>query len=181
MAELTLIVGGSGSGKSRYAEQRVFQEVNPGEGRVVYLATGVVTDQEFASRVEKHRQRRPRDWITVEESLELSRAVAELPSNTRVLLVDGIGTWMANFILQEAEREDPEAFFNSRLHDFLAACRPWQGKVFLVADEVGMGLVPESKAGRLFRDLNGWANQELAREASEVVQVVCGLPVPVKG
>jgi len=183
VARFILVVGGSGSGKSEYAENRVAETINTHEGRVVYLATGVVTDDEFAARVKKHRERRPLDWMTLEEPLELDQVLKnQLPSHARILLIDGVGTWVANFIMANEEQESKDIWqeFNRRMHALLQTCEYLPGQVILVGDETGMGLVPENACARLFRDLNGWANRKLAEASEEVIQVVCGIPVRLK-
>jgi adenosylcobinamide kinase/adenosylcobinamide-phosphate guanylyltransferase len=187
MAEAVMILGGSGSGKSAYAEEMAaFLEQELGLG-VCYLATGTIADEEFARRVALHRQRRPASWRTVEEGLDLAGALRGLGQGPLICLVDGIGTWVSNLLLQNADEEDwtwdagQENQFLQRLQEFIEAWAGMEGVLILVADEAGMGVVPEYALGRAFRDLNGKANQMLAQAADTVYFVAAGLPLCLKG
>ena len=180
MADITLVVGGSVSGKSAYAEKIARESQNYHAKQVAYLATGVILDEEFALRVEEHKKRRPREWKTVEEPLHLAEAVKSLSGEYQVVLIDGIGTWVTNFVMEYHFRQDMADYFNKELQLLKETLNDFPGWVILVADEVGNGLIPETKESRIFRDLNGSSNQELALLAHEVVQVVCGIPVKIK-
>ncbi len=186
MEGFILVVGGSSSGKSEYAEERA-EEIRRGEGGgLVYLATGVVTDDEFADRVEQHRKRRPEEWLTVEEPYELHQALSRVSKEYHHLLLEGMGSWVSNIILATSSpnsnlsKSSVEETVREKLVLFLEACKQWKGTGLVVADEVGMGVVPPSSQGRIFRDLNGKVNRILAEIAQEVVQVTCGLPLTIK-
>ena len=180
MASITLIVGGSVSGKSAHAEQLAKEMEKSDGGKVAYLATGVVIDEEFAVRVERHRKRRPKHWQTIEEPLYLRRAIRNLSAEVGILLIDGVGTWITNFIMENGFRQDLAEYFDRELQKLKESLDGFEGHVVLVGDEVGMGIIPESREARMFRDLNGLANQELAKKAESVEQVVCGFPRKIK-
>jgi adenosylcobinamide kinase / adenosylcobinamide-phosphate guanylyltransferase len=178
----TLIIGGARSGKSREAELRL-----SGEPSVTYLAAGPWADEswagadgepdaEWAARVAAHRAARPSWWRT-QESLDVAGA---LRREHGALLIDGIGTWLAA-IMDAAGAWDeagPPALaaeqVASRIAGLVTAWRQASGLVVAVSDQVGAGLVPPYRAGRLFRDQLGWLNQQLAAESDLVLHVVAG-------
>jgi adenosylcobinamide kinase/adenosylcobinamide-phosphate guanylyltransferase len=184
MAEVIMLVGGSRSGKSGYAEKLAAETAERNSWPVYYIATAFISDPEFADRVEKHRQRRPAAWHTVEENCDLGK-ILQSTSQPAVFLIDGIGTWVANLMYRDNYPEfswgtENEKVFWQYLTAFVHSCSQARGTVILVADEVGMGIVPENLPARVFRDLNGWANQRLAQEAARLYHMVCGIPLQVK-
>ena len=185
MAKLIMLVGGSRSGKSLYAEQTACQLAAQDDQEVYYLATAMVRDDEFAERVKKHQQRRPKDWHTIEETCDIGQTILAVHEPGGIFLIDGIGTWVANLMYQDnwpdfAWNSAREKWFFSQVDELLEACKNRVGTIILVADEVGMAIVPEYEQGRIFRDLNGWTNQRLAQAANEVYLVSCGIPQQLK-
>ena len=172
MARLALILGGARSGKSRRAEALA---VGWG-GAPVYLATAEPFDAEMQARVERHKaDREGRGWITVEEPLELPAALQREATAGRAVLVECLTTWLGNLMVHEWPVE-PEI---ARLLGWLDAGSP--ADLALVANEVGLGIVPENRMAREFRDHAGMLHQELATRAGRVELVVAGIPVVVKG
>jgi adenosylcobinamide kinase / adenosylcobinamide-phosphate guanylyltransferase len=166
---VTLILGGARSGKSRYAEALV----EGGAAGGTYCATAEAGDAEMAQRIAAHRARRGPFWRTVEEPLALAPVIAAEASPGRPLLIDCLTLWLSNLMLAECPIEhEAEAL--------QAALRLAAGPVVLVANEVGMGLVPATPLGRRFRDAAGWLNQQTAALADRVVFVVAGLPLVLK-
>lgn len=165
----TLVLGGARSGKSRYGESLIAREPPPW----TYIATAEALDDEMAQRVAAHRAQRDGRWQTIEAARDLPGALAALPP-TAVVLVDCLTLWLSNLLLAEIDITAETA----RLEDVLTQM---QGKVVLVANEVGFGIVPENALARRFRDLQGELNQRLATRADRVVLVVAGLPLFVKG
>jgi len=176
VGELTLVLGGSGSGKSEAAERMAAEAGEP----VIYLATMTAGDGETAARVGRHRRRRPSGWSTVEESRALPAAVEREGGRGGVLLIEDLTTWLANLLGDgnEATREEEVL---RQVEELLAAVDRVPARVIIVAGEVGCGLVPVYPLGRLFRDLAGRANQLVARRAGRVYLVVAGLPLALKG
>jgi adenosylcobinamide kinase/adenosylcobinamide-phosphate guanylyltransferase len=166
--ELTLVLGGARSGKSRYAESRITRRPAPW----LYIATAEAGDAEMAARIAAHKARRGDGWMTIEAPRDLSGALAEHAGIP--ILVDCLTLWLSNLMLAQA---DIDAEF-ARLERALEQAR---GPVALVANEVGSGIVPENALARRFRDLQGVLNQRLAARADCVVLVVAGLPLVMKG
>ncbi len=184
MSKVIMIVGGSRSGKSTYAEQIARQLAAENGQEVYYLATATVWDDEFAERVRKHQQRRPVEWHTIEEPCDIDQVLLAQTDKRGVFLIDGIGTWVANLMYRDNypdfswDLARERAFF-SKVNSLIQS---WSdmATIIVVADEVGMAIIPENEQGRVFRDLNGWANQYLAKEASEVYLMTCGIPLRIK-
>ena len=170
MKRIILITGGSRSGKSSYAEQLALELSD----RPVYLATARIWDAEFRERVRRHQERRGPQWTNIEEEKQLSRhALAG-----RVVLVDCLTLWCTNFFFDlqsDVDRALAEA--KAELDRFTA-----QDSTFiLVTNEIGMGGTSENEVQRKFTDLQGWMNQYAASLADEVVLMVSGIPVKIKG
>lgn len=177
MATTTLITGGVRSGKSRFAEQCALQYGAP----LCYLATAQALDDEMDERISRHRARRGNDWQTLEEPLALPQALARLDGNCNAILVDCITLWLTNLLLMR-ERTDTglEEMILGDVHRLATTLRGMETPVFLVTNEVGMGIVPEHHLGRLFRDIAGQANQILAATCSEVYALISGIPLKLK-
>jgi adenosylcobinamide kinase/adenosylcobinamide-phosphate guanylyltransferase len=164
------VLGGSRSGKSAHAESLL-----AGVADVTYLATSVrsAEDVEWAARVAAHRARRPAGWTTVETT-----APSELLRGGTVL-VDSVTTWVAALMDEAGVRADEPGALDRLAARCDALVNAWAmtpAHVVAVSDEVGLGVVPETRAGRLFRDTLGEVNQRLAGTADEVWFVVAGLP-----
>lgn len=167
-ASSTLVLGGARSGKSTYAEGLL------NAGPALYLATGQAFDDEMAERIRLHRDRRGSHWDTMEEPLELAAALDRVLDPARPVLVDCLTLWISN--LMHAGRDvDAET---GAVCEVLA--RP-RGPVVLVSNEVGLGLVPDNRLAREFRDHQGRVNQRVAHICSRVVFVAAGLPLLLKG
>ena len=166
--QLTLVLGGARSGKSRYAEQAVMASPPPW----VYVATAEPFDAELTARIAEHRSRRGGQWQTVEAPLDLAGAIAGAPASATVL-VDCLTLWLNNLMFNNRDI-DAEM---QRLETALAARR---APSVLVSNEVGSGIVPDNAEARRFRDLQGRLNQRIAARADRVVLLLAGLPMVVK-
>jgi adenosylcobinamide kinase/adenosylcobinamide-phosphate guanylyltransferase len=170
---VTLVLGGVRSGKSRYAQQLAEQS-----SRVVFVATAKVTDDEMRAKIQRHRDDRPKEWVTVEEPLELAKVLTKQELSCEVIVVDCLTIFAAN--LMEAVGEDSVAL-ESRIEALCAALQTIQCNVVFVSNEVGSGVHPSHALGRRYRDLLGEINQKIARIADDVVLMVAGLPLALKG
>ncbi len=169
---LTLILGGARSGKSRYAEGLITALPPPWNPPWIYVATAEPGDEEMRARIAAHRARRGPSWQTVEAPQELAEAV--ILAQPAPVLVDCLTLWLSNLMLADADIEAETVRLERALE---AATAP----VVLVSNEVGSGIVPEHPLGRSFRDLQGALNQRIAARADRVVLMVAGLPLAVKG
>jgi adenosylcobinamide kinase / adenosylcobinamide-phosphate guanylyltransferase len=171
MSEIVLVLGGARSGKSRFAEARLLARP---AGRRVYLATAEPLDDEMTARIAAHRAGRAgHGWQTVEAPLALPEAIVAHAGPDVALLVDCLSLWLSNRLLADADLDADRA----RL---LAALAAAEGSVTLVANEVGLSLVPDNPLGRRFRDAAGLLNQAVAAIADEVQLLVAGLPLRLK-
>jgi adenosylcobinamide kinase/adenosylcobinamide-phosphate guanylyltransferase len=169
LPQVTLVLGGAKSGKSRYAERVVEAAATGG----TYCATAEAGDAEMAERIAAHRARRGPFWHTVETPLALGTVIAKAATRERPLLIDCLTLWLSNLLLAGKEPEAESALL----------CRALQqsrGPVVLVSNELGMGLVPDTPLGRRFRDAAGCLNQDVAALADRVVFVAAGLPLVLK-
>ncbi len=204
MAEsFIFILGGARSGKSNFA-QRVAKKL--GE-KVLFVATGQPLDEEMTSRIEKHRRMRPVDWRTVEIDTKVGQKLREQIGGAEIVLLDCLSLLVSNVILNSslppslrAERSNhpvlragsvkklenmdftaAEKQVMAEVKELIKCINKHKGIFIVVSNEVGLGLVPENKLGRVYRDLLGKANQLLAQYASEVYFMVSGIPTKVKG
>ena len=180
---IELILGGARSGKSALAEQRAL-----GSGlAVTYIATGEAGDVEMAERIAHHQTRRPAHWALVEEPLHLAATLRGHGAAERCLLVDCLTLWLSNLLLRgQAARqvEAGDAVDCALLKNETIAlfdCLPQlPGRVILVSNEVGLGIVPLGAATRLFVDEAGRLNQRIAALCGRVTLVAAGLPLELK-
>jgi len=169
MATLTLITGGQRSGKSNFAQkQALSQAANP-----VYLATAKVWDKEFEKRIERHKADRNHRWTTIEEPLYLDKT----DINNRIVVVDCITLWLTNVLMHCNEEVDQALEFAK--NQWLEMLKR-ESQIFVVSNEIGMGLHADTALGRKFTDLQGWTNQFLAQKAQNVFFMVSGIPLKIK-
>ncbi len=167
-----LILGGARSGKSRLAERLAAESVL----EVIYIATSQPLDGEMSSRVRAHRERRPVEWRLVEEPLALARALQEQASPDRCLLVDCLTLWLTNLLML-----DDEARLSRECEALLACLQKLPGRVILVSNETGLGVVPMGELTRRYVDAAGLLHQAVAERCERVLFTVAGLPMLLKG
>ncbi|GAD63577.1 MULTISPECIES: bifunctional adenosylcobinamide kinase/adenosylcobinamide-phosphate guanylyltransferase [Pseudomonadaceae] len=169
---LELILGGARSGKSRLAERLATQSGLA----VTYIATSQALDGEMSARIQHHRQRRPADWGLVEEPLELARALRDNAAPGRCLLVDCLTLWLTNLLML-----DDDTRLAMQRDAFLEALAELPGRIILVSNETGLGVVPLGELTRRYVDEAGWLHQAVAERAERVLFTVAGLPMLLKG
>jgi adenosylcobinamide kinase / adenosylcobinamide-phosphate guanylyltransferase len=165
-----LVLGGARSGKSSFAEALVTASGLD----MYYVATGRAWDGEMTARIAEHRSRRGAEWTTLEEPLALVDCLTGIDAPGRVILVDCLTLWVTNLMMEE---RDMAAEF-SRLADYLPTAA---ARLIFVSNEVGLGIVPENRMARDFRDHAGRLHQIIAVKAAEVYFIAAGLPLKMKG
>ena len=173
MAQLVLFTGGARSGKSWRAEQYASQQAK----HVVYIATAQAGDAEMQHRIGLHQAQRPSHWQTLEAPLAVSQTLAQLP-NGSVVLLDCLTLLVSNLLL--ANEILPEPIVQAEIQAILAAQQARALHLIIVTNEVGMGIVPAYALGRVYRDLIGRANQQIAAAANAVYLVVAGIPIEIR-
>ena len=174
MKTVTLITGGVRSGKSRYA-------LDLAEARAVrksFLATAQPFDEEMKVRIARHQAERGRDFLTREEPLHLSRAVAAASSETDLILIDCLTVWLNNLLHHFSGQ--PEQV-RREIQSLLGMVGEKRTDMILVTNEIGLGVVPDNPLSRRFLEEQGKLNQELARLSDEVIFMVAGIPQIIKG
>lgn len=179
-----LIIGGARSGKSAYAEKRASESGL----RIVYVATAQVLDGEMERRVALHRARRPLEWGLIESSLNLAETLAQHARADTCLLVDCLTLWLTNVLfagdaarLAEAGQAPECPRFTAETSALIDVLPSLPGRIIMVSNEVGCGIVPMNAVSRLFADEQGRLNQRVASVSESVTLVAAGLPLPLKG
>jgi adenosylcobinamide kinase/adenosylcobinamide-phosphate guanylyltransferase len=177
---LTLLLGGARSGKSAYAQDLAQARAT----RVLYVATAEPGDQEMADRIRAHRAARPAAWRTLEAPRDVGAAIGTAAGDVELVLLDCL-TLLANNALgalpEPISQAEAETALQAEVEGLLAAYAAGQAEWIVISNEVGLGLVPPYPLGRLYRDVLGRANQRLAAAADEVLFLVAGLPLRLKG
>ncbi|PJB50640.1 MAG: bifunctional adenosylcobinamide kinase/adenosylcobinamide-phosphate guanylyltransferase [Chloroflexi bacterium CG_4_9_14_3_um_filter_45_9] len=192
-----LILGGARSGKSKFA-QSLAQKLGT---KIIFVATAEPLDEEMALRIKEHKAVRPKSWRTLEIGSKVGQKIAWQIDNTEVVLLDCITLLISNLLTSlchcgepkpRAKRRESEAItlptttnaesqVMAEIEDLIKCIDKYEGSFIVVSNEVGLGLVPENRLGRVYRDLLGKANQLLAQHADEVYFMVSGIPIKIKG
>jgi len=180
MGKLTFILGGARSGKSAYA-QRLAEKHG---GRVAFLATATADDAEMQTRIDYHRAERPAHWQTREIPFSLAAALSIAPLETDVVLLDCVTLLVSNVLFLDGSDEPDESAAMLRvdveINALLTLIEQDSADWLIVSNEVGLGLVPVTPLGRIYRDLLGRANRVFAARADKVFWLVAGIPVPIE-
>ena len=185
-----LITGGARSGKSRFGQETAAY-ISP-EGRVLYVATARVWDEEMFARVQKHKDSRPSSWDTYEGYEHLGEKLLTWGEQYETVLIDCVTMLLTNGIFDRIGSQDPDTLTKAQIHmleqdaeatirELIRGIAGTTCNVLLITNELGSGVVPERLLGRVFRDMAGRANQQLAASMPEVCLMVSGLPLMVKG
>ncbi len=167
--KIIFIIGGARSGKSSFA----LNEASKIKGQKAYIATAEALDNEMKERIERHKKGRGDEWDTYEEPLKITAVLSDIKNRYTVVVLDCLTLWLSNIMRNRLEIENEINTFVNSLEDF--PCH-----VFIVSNEVGMGIVPDNELAREFRDWAGFLNQKVAEIADEVYLVTAGIPVRIK-
>lgn len=181
---ITLIIGGTRSGKSSFAERYCLKRSkNP-----AYIATAEIYDSEMKNRVEKHQERRNKDWVNFEEPYNVAKLLEEIIPLHEVILLDCLTIYITNLMLKDFDFEgkDQEDFMEKREKEIekeildILNLIPENKELVIVSNEVGMGIVPENFISRVFRDISGRMNQLIGSECDQLIISIAGIPIKIK-
>lgn len=176
MSEIILVTGGSRSGKSRFALELAEKTTS----KRLFLATSPAVDKEFDERIVLHKKEREgRGWQTVEEEIDLCSVIDEKKEEIELFLIDCLTLWVNNLLFKNNNELSLDEL-KDECSNLIEKIKEYAGTVILVTNEVGLGVVPENKLARLYRDLVGSCNQLIAAEADRVFLVSCGIPLQLK-
>jgi adenosylcobinamide kinase/adenosylcobinamide-phosphate guanylyltransferase len=170
MGRLIFITGGARSGKSTFAQKLA----NNLSKRVTYIATAGARDKEMELRIKIHRKNRPFHWRTVEKEKNITEVLSRVAEKNEVILLDCLTLLISNLLLSSKKDVLKE------IRRLLSKIKEIKGTILIVSNEVGMGIVPDNRLARSFRDIAGRANQMVAQAADEVYLVVSGISMKMK-
>ena len=180
---IILCSGGARSGKSEFAEQLALSL----KGRKAYVATGQAFDDEMKDRIKKHQMRRGKEWITFEISLYLHKNWEQIKNVSDVILIDCLTMFTSNHVFAHGDintQEDSnriESIILEELRLLLQEINNSNDKtVIFVTNEIGLGIVPENKLARYFRDITGRVNREVASAANKMYLTISGVTIELK-
>lgn len=174
---LILVLGGARAGKSAYALRRAEEIERTAERGVCFIATAQASDDDMSARIDRHRAERPSHWRTIEEPHRIDRALRQAKA-PEVVIVDCLTLFVSNWLLREEDERRCEQILDQITSEFLSVAQ--SQTIICVSNEVGLGVVPETRLGRVFRDLLGRVNQNFAQAADEVYLLVAGLKTQLK-
>lgn len=182
MNKITLVTGGSRSGKSTFAES-LFKDTDD----VLYIATAIITDEEMRDRINKHINSRNNKWTTYEGFKDLEKVIKD--TKHKNVLLDCVTIMVTNLMFEKnmdfdnitmKEADELQNKIKLQFTNLIEAAREEKKNLVMVTNEVGSGLVPEYKLGRIYRDIAGFTNQHIAKLCDEVYFTACGLPLKLK-
>jgi len=183
MLKNILITGGARSGKSCFAYKLALKLGEP----VLFVATAVAGDEEMRHRIEEHQQARPAAWSTLEATTDIGSQITQKIGRAKVVIIDCITLLVSNIFSQYSDQASEqidalliEQKVTNEISKLVECINHADASFIIVTNEVGLGLVPANRVGRLYRDLLGRANQMLAEHADEIYLMVAGIPVQIK-
>lgn len=168
-----LVLGGARSGKSSFA----LDLCNKLEGKYFFIATAQAFDGEMEDRIKRHQEERGNEWKTIEETVSICERIKKIDSDDTIILVDCLTLWLSNLYMKY--ESDVERVYDD-IEKLISTASKIKGRLVLVSNEVGMGIVPENKLARLYRDASGAMNKKIAEKSYKVVINFAGLPVVLK-
>lgn len=179
MGSIILVTGGARAGKSVFAQELARKR---GGDNVLFVATAEPKDSEMTARIARHKTARPPAWQTLEAPHDVARSVESTNTHANVIVLDCVTLFVSNLLLATPHETDPSAAHDAVVHEIDGIVRVadrGSADWIVVTNEVGMGLVPDTPVGRLYRDLLGEANQRMARAAASVYLMVSGIAVEI--
>ncbi len=173
-SRVTFIVGGARSGKS-WLSQKLGESV---PGKRLFIATAQPLDDEMEKRIESHKVSRGKNWKTAEEPVAISKVVSENEKEYGLILIDCLTVWVSN-LLERFDQDEKKIL--EEVKRLAEAIKESGGRFIIVSNEVGMGIVPENKMARQFRELLGIVNQRMAELSDRVILMVSGVSMVLKG
>ncbi|MBN1375586.1 MAG: bifunctional adenosylcobinamide kinase/adenosylcobinamide-phosphate guanylyltransferase [Dehalococcoidia bacterium] len=174
--KIILLLGGARSGKSTLAQDLA----NMRGGKVLFCATAEALDDEMRSRIAAHKSSRPHDWDTLESPRNTAQSLKKTVNNYDTVIIDCITLLVSNCLDENMSFEQAEQASMGQINALIELIAQRQGNYILVTNEVGSGLVPDNKLGRVYRDILGQTNQRLAKCADEVYFMAAGLFLKMK-
>lgn len=169
--KIVFITGGARSGKSSFA----LKETGKIKGKKAYIATAQALDEEMRERIEKHKLDRGQEWATFEAPIKIAELISKINGEYDVILLDCLTLWLSNVIHKNLGLESEIKKIIDALNELK------HSTIYIVSNEVGMGIVPENKLARQFRDIAGILNQKIAEVSDEVYILAAGIPLKIKG
>lgn len=181
---LHLVLGGARSGKSSFSEKWLLEQLKSTQKNAIYVATAQALDKEMQLRIQHHQQQRKKNnWRLVECPLLLNEFLLDV-GESEFVLIDCLTLWLTNQLMTAMKNEQGEtniaAYLNSEIKSLTSVLSEHPATIVLVANEVGLGVVPMGKETRIFVDHAGWLNQQIAKIADQVTLVTAGLPLTLK-
>jgi adenosylcobinamide kinase/adenosylcobinamide-phosphate guanylyltransferase len=172
-----LILGGARSGKSSFAQQMAGKLGQ----RVLFVATGEPLDDEMQARISEHKKSRPREWRTIETPGNVTEQIKKHVFDADVVLIDCLTLLVSNLLSTDSDYVKTEGEVLIQIENLVTLLKQLNLSWVIVSNEVGMGIVPETRLGRVYRDILGKVNQLVAIQATEVYFMISGIPVKIKG
>lgn len=186
MSKIILVTGGARSGKSSYAESLCINQNN----NTAYIATSIPFDTEMQDRVKKHKESRPQHWTTYEIYKDIFKIIKEVSQNNKTVILDCVTLLVNNLMftheinIDESTQEEVnqiEEYIKNQVKLLLEEIKKTDLYFVIVTNEIGMGIVPANRLSRIYGDIVGRINQQIAKDSDEVYLVVSGIPMKIKG
>jgi adenosylcobinamide kinase/adenosylcobinamide-phosphate guanylyltransferase len=177
--QLILLLGGARAGKSARAVRLAEERERSSGTEVCFVATAQALDEDMSARIARHRTQRPPHWRTIEEPYQLDEALRQT-GEAGVVIVDCLTLFVSNWLLRYEDEHQCERVVRQITCDFLEMAQSRRQTIICVSNEVGLGVVPETRLGRIFRDLLGRVNQDFSEAGDEVYLLVAGLNLQLK-
>ncbi len=179
--KITFVIGGARSGKSSFA----LNEVSEMKGLKAYIATAEALDDEMMDRIQQHKNDRGQEWGNYEEPVNIAELISKIKDKYEIIVLDCLTLWLSNLLTRtedtDAGKRTAEKSIEELVVEFKNLKHSSVAALYIVSNEVGMGIVPDNPLAREFRDLTGFMHQKVAETADDVYMVTAGIPIKIKG